>query len=47
MARLRFLLALIFLGAKSFFFFFFFRNCSKDLLSPLVASIMVKSEQIL
>ena len=45
MTRLRFLLALIFLGAKSVFLFF--RNCLKGLLSPLVASIIAKSEQIL
>ena len=45
MTRSRFLLALVFLGAKRFFFVF--RNRLKELLSPLVASIMAKSEQIL
>ena len=39
--------AFVFLGTSSFFFFFFCRNRLKELLLPLVASIMAKFEQTL
>ena len=43
MTPLRFLLAFVFLGTRSFFF----RNRFRELVPPLVASVVAKFEQIL